>query len=213
MHTSLTPAILSNEEAQGFIDRYNTIKEFWTISQNLFKKSLTDDSLKDIRDLVLNEVNSEFSLNYHKKLYEGEIQIPYFFRTDEAIPGKITEIQAPGSLWGDVHALQTSLPYMKKFANFPIRSFNKLPIAEKVSSVIKELTSKNPLIFHQIDESSNMQDMNYFISVTRKYGLKYLGYDHEASFKNVNFIRTHSFMEEVTGSTFFEFLENMIIIN
>lgn len=206
MNTSLVPAILSANEVQGFIDRYKTINTFWSISQNLFKKALFDPSLVEIRDLILNEVNSEFGLTYHQELYKQGIDQPYFFRTDESIPGKITEIQSPGSGWGTLQALQTSIQYLQKFMPFNIRSFNSIHIAENVSETIKELTHNNPLVFHQIDESSVMLDTNYFISTTRKHGLKYLGHDVEVTLKNTNFIRTHSFLEQATGSTFLEFL-------
>jgi len=207
MITSLTPAIVSDEEIQGFIDRYHTINEFLHISQDLFKQSLVDTSMREIRDLILNEVNSEFALDYHQQLYDNEVSIPYFYRTDESVSGKINEIQFAGSIWGTVQALQLSLKYVQKYIEVPVRTFNKNLIADVVSKSICDMTHNNPLIYHQIDVSSNMIDMNYFISVTRKYGLKYLGYDIEASFKTVNFIRTHSFMELVTGSYFFDFLK------
>lgn len=207
MTTSLCPQIIPEVEAQGFIDRYALIEKFWNISQTLFKQSLVDPSLKEIRELILNEVNAEFALEYHKKIYEKEVNPPLFFRTDEGVPGKITEIQSPGSGWGTLQVLQTSIPYMQKFADFPIRGFNKKTVAESLSEIILELTHNNPLVFYQIDESSVMLDTNYFISATRKYGLKYLGHDHEVSLKNANFIRTHAFMEEVTNSTFYDFLK------
>jgi len=207
MFTSLTPALLSDEEAKGFVNRYASIKTFWTISQDLFKKALFDDEYAYIRNLVLNEVNPQFALAYHKELYEHEVDQPYFFRTDESIPGKITEIQSPGSGWGTVQALQVSIPYLQKHSSFPIRSFNEKTVAEKLAQSITKLTGGTPRIFHQIDESSVMLDTNYFISTTRKYGLRYLGHDYDVSFKNANFLRTHSFLEQATGSTFYEYLE------
>lgn len=207
MLTSLSPAVLTDDEAQGFVNRYSVIKTYLQITQELFKKSLFDSELTDIREVVLNEVNSEFSLDFHKKLYSHNLTLPYFFRTDEAIPGKLTEIQFEGSGWGVVQALQSSMAYASRSSHLPIREFNKKCIARSVSDLIKSSIHETPFIFHQIDESSNMLDTNYFISTTRKYGLKYIGHDSEVTFKNVNFVRSHSFMEEVTDSLFDSFLE------
>ncbi len=207
MLTSLTPALLTDEEANGFSSRYSTIKEFWSISQELFKKALFDDNLVDIRNLILNEVNPQFGLDYHRELYRHTVDQPYFFRTDESVPGKITEIQSPGSGWGTLQAMQSSLSFLSKLIEFPVRTYNEKSVAEKLAHTISTLTHETPRVFHQIDESSVMLDTNYFISTTRKYGLRYLGHDYDVSFKNANFLRTHSFLEQATGSTFYEFLE------
>ncbi len=206
MMTSLTPAIPSDTDALGFIERYETIKQFLSISQELFRQSLFDSSLKDIRDVILNEVNREYGVAYHQRLYRKEVDIPYFFRTDEAIPGKITEIQYEGSGWGNLNSLQTSISFMPQRIVIPLHAYNRCPVAQISAEIIRKLTHDTPLIFHQIDESSNMLDMNYFISATRKFGLKYLGHDIDVTFKNINFVRTHSFMEEVVGSEFPAFM-------
>lgn len=207
MHTSLTPALLSDDEAKGFIDRHETIRKFWAISQDLFKQSLSEECLGNIQTLILNEVNPQFGLDYHRELYRHTTDQPYFFRTDESVPGKITEIQSPGSGWGTLQALQTLIPFLKEHVKFPLRSYNERTTAQKLSQSIAALTAGSPRVYHQVDESSVMLDTNYFISTTRKYGLKYLGHDYGVSFKNANFLRTHSFLEQATGSTFYEFLD------
>ncbi|MFH0749913.1 MAG: hypothetical protein V1917_03305 [Candidatus Gottesmanbacteria bacterium] len=207
MHSSITPAILDEKEANGFINRYEIIQQYLKISEKIFKDSLFDNSHSRIRDLILNEVNPDFSVSYHRELYSKKTSTPYFFRTDESVPGKISEIQYGGSLWGMVDVLQQSLEVLSTLVDIPIRSFNQVKITEIFAEIIKDLTNNDPLIFHQIDESSNMLDMNLFISLSRKYGLKYLGRDYDVSLNNVNFIRTHSFLEEVTNSNFIGFLE------
>jgi len=217
VHASLVPAILSDEEAQGFIDRYSVLRQFMAISQELFSETLVDDSKKPLRDLILNDTPSGFGLDYHQNIYRLPSSLPYFFRTDECIPGKISEIQYEGSLWGNVQVLQSTLAYMSQFAQFPLREFNSISIAQHVAEAIRSLTQDHPYVFHQIDESSNMLDMNYFIASIRQHGIKFLGHDYEVSLHNFSFIQTHSFLELVHSSCFADMMtryeKNELVFN
>lgn len=91
-----------------------------------------------------------------------------------------------------------------------MRSYNQVPVAEKFSLLVNELTGGSPRVFHQVDNSSDMLGMNYFISETRKFGVKYLGRDSDVSFKNVNFVRSHSFIGQAVQIEFSNFLQRYL---
>jgi len=207
LQTSLDPIILDESQLRGFQDRYNSIKKYQKITCDLFRESLYESGLTYVRNLILGDVNPMFGAEFHKSMYEADSDTPTFFRTDESKMGKITEIQTIGSGWGNVDLLQRAIPIQEELIgkSLPKRAHNSVSFAEKFASQVRSLIPGEPRIFHLIDNSSNMFNTNYFIERTRECGLVYQGRDSEVSFKNVNFVRSHSFIGEVTQIEFNNF--------
>lgn len=91
---------MKSDDIDLFFSRYSLIKEYQKICLDLFKASLSRDFDPELAELVLNELPAGQGWNFHNNLTTDKLQTPVFFRTDEVIPGKISEIQCPGSAWG-----------------------------------------------------------------------------------------------------------------
>lgn len=181
----LEPAI-----SQSFFDRYRLIKEFQEITLSLFNASLNGEDDPEIASLVLSELPDCQGWNYHKNL--ALKHTPVFFRTDEVIPGKISEIQCPASLWGICDLLYNFYnDHQKIFGKVGI--FSKCP-SELFAQALKQYLGKMPLVHHLTDNSSIPHDMRFFIQQTRLYGIKYYTYDKEVTPYNCNFVRSHDFV-------------------
>ncbi len=72
----------------------------------LFSSSLKGLVTPAIAELFLREI-PPYLASYHRDIVSAApIHTPMFFRTDEAVLGKIVEVQSPGSLWGTYEQLQ-----------------------------------------------------------------------------------------------------------
>jgi hypothetical protein len=104
----ITPAPdnLSAAQWQNLTARYATIKEWHSTTLELFSASLKGLVTPAIAELFLREI-PPYLASYHRDIVSSvPINTPMFFRTDEAVLGKIVEVQSPGSLWGTYEQLQ-----------------------------------------------------------------------------------------------------------
>ncbi|MDY0361157.1 MAG: hypothetical protein RBR08_06880 [Desulforegulaceae bacterium] len=188
---SSKPYLFDDEQSKKFFNRYEIIKEFQKICLNLFQKSLLEEEDPEIADLVLNELPENIGEKYHKNLPVRNDQTPVFFRTDEVIPGKISEIQSPGSSWGIYDQIFSFFNSHKEFNKNKRLFENSLPF--QLSKALKNYLKKDPIVHHLIDNASIPWGMRYFILQTRKHGIKYFGYDKNITSYDCNFIRSHAF--------------------
>lgn len=174
---------------EGFFRRYSLIKEFQETTLSIFNASLNGEADPEIASLVLNELPECQGWNYHREL--NLKHTPVFFRTDEVIPGKISEVQCPASLWGICDLVYCFYQhYSDVFGECEI--FNKSP-SENFSDGLKNFIGTTPYVHHLTDNSSIPHDMRYFIQKTRRYGIKYYTYDQVVTPYNCNIIRSHAF--------------------
>ncbi|MGE0083799.1 MAG: hypothetical protein AB7S75_05200 [Desulfococcaceae bacterium] len=185
---------------QGFFDRYALIKEFQEITLSLFNASLNGEADPEIASLILNELPDHQGWNYHKDL--NLKHTPVFFRTDEVIPGKISEIQCPGSLWGICDQLYH---FYKEHSHIfgECKSFSKSP-SENFSDALRQYLGTEPLVHHLTDNSSIPHDMRFFIQQTRSHGIKYYTYDKGLTPHNCNIVRSHAFAGLCADNDFIE---------
>jgi len=183
------PYKLEPNVLQGFFNRYALIKEFQEITLSLFNASLNGEADPEIASLILNELPEHQGWNYHKDLNLKDT--PVFFRTDEVIPGKISEIQSPASLWGICDQLYHLYKYYSSIFGDCVSFPNSL--SENFSNALKQYMGTVPLVHHLTDNSSIPNDMRFFIQQTRKYGVKYYTYDKDITPYNCNFVRSHAF--------------------
>ena len=186
------PYNLEEDCAEKFFSRYKIIKEFQKICLKLFQRSLKGKEDPEIAKLILNEIPDYLGHDYHIELPERDDQTPVFFRTDEVIPGKITEIQSPGSSWGVYEQIYNFYKTHNDF-NRPKRIFNS-PLSEEFTKALRVHLDSEPVVHHLLDNASIPNGMRYFIQKTRKAGLKYFGYDRDIVSYDCNFIRAHAFL-------------------
>ena len=182
---------LGREECDGFFARHEKIKKFQEQTLDLFEASLKGDADPEIAELTLNELPGHFARGFHENLLSGKKSLPLFFRTDEVIPGKISEIQCPGSLWG---LYEQVYQLLENFASElgKSRLFNS-GLAENFTNTLKDYLPRHPVIHHLIDNASIPAGIKFFIQATRKRGLQYFGYSKGITSYDCNFIRAHAF--------------------
>ncbi len=177
---------------KGFFKRYDLIKKFQEITLSLFKASLQGEFDPELAELVINELPDNQGWKYHQRLTERQHHTPAFFRTDEVAPGKISEIQCPGSSWGlyeqIYHFYQNHSSVFGEQITFP------KSLATAFADTVKQSVNPEPCIHHLLDNASIPHGMRYFIQSTRKHNLKYYGYDKDVTPYNCNFVRSHDFV-------------------
>ena len=138
------------------------IRKFLSIVSNIAKNSLKDNSKNEIRKILFSESVLGMDTAYYKSLDDFCWNIPVMFRTDQSIDGKIFEIQSPGSGWGDIPLIYTSLS--EKYPEF-IEKTRKY--VEEYTNFIKKITSSdNPRVAHFEDASSNPTSIKYLKAIT-----------------------------------------------
>ncbi len=179
------------EEEKAFFQRYETIKEFQTKSLELFNASLNGEFDPELADLFINELPGGQGLNFHKNFMAGRLDTPVFFRTDEVIPGKISEIQCPGSAWG---LYEQTYQFFNEFkSKFKDSSIFANGLARNFAETLIDYLPKEPVLHHLIDNASIPAGMIFFIQKVREQGIKYFGYDKGITPYDCNFIRAHAF--------------------
>jgi hypothetical protein len=166
MKPSPIPHRLQPCERDGYSNRYKTIMEFFEISANIVSKIFNED--KNLRSAVIgprNDVLFKMENGWQK---DFPLSMPIFFRTDEAVPGKIVEIQCPGS----------GLAQLCEFENLLIKKFSyqkKSAEWEKIIvNDIRTVTKKSKPKMIYIPKSSCRTDTLIFIKKTEMAGLEYI---------------------------------------
>jgi len=134
---------------------------------------------------LTNEAPAGLGISYHRGLQDCHFTLPVFFRTDEALPGRINEIQCPGSAWGD---LQLTYEYTAKIGHNP----GVASPANQFSAQLTDFLKETPVVHHLLDQSSAPPGMRYFIEKTRPQ-VKYWSIDPGVKTSDCNFVRSHSF--------------------
>lgn len=182
---------LSRQDQTHFSEKYGTIREFQQKSLDLFNASLEGEFDPELAQLVLNELPENFGREFHTKFMTQRKFLPAFFRTDEVVPGKISEIQCPGSLWGlyeQVHRLVSH--YGSEFGESAIF---KNGLAQGFADALTEHLPEPPVLHHLLDNASVPAGIRFFIQKTREYGIRYFGYDKGITPYDCNFVRSHAF--------------------
>ena len=177
------PFILDSDEFNGFGSRYNTIKRFMSISEKILKKSFGNKSLDFILKFFLGEVD-QATVEYHKQYYDSNRDYtPLFFRTDEPVPGRIVEIQSPGSGLATLGELQ------KVWAE--ARGLHFPGWDTQMVSMLEQICGRMPRILY-IPFSSFQDDRIIFEKLTEQQGVEYID-PANAKLEDFDFVRTHSF--------------------
>jgi hypothetical protein len=182
--TTPAPQNLSSFEWNTLAARHKLIKEWQTTTLELFTASLAGEVTPAIAELFLREI-PPFLVAYHRDVM-GSVPVkpPVFFRTDEAVLGKVVEVQSPGSQWGTYEQLQDYY----KTQGFPLGT----DLSEKWAKALSEEIDKPPIVYH-IVTPINFGSENYFIQKARRF-VPYCGYDRGIRPLDCNFVRAHSYL-------------------
>lgn len=181
------PYNMPAEELKGFDSRHMLIRSFQETCLELFRAGLKNEIDPRVITWLMNETPESLGLTYHRTLEDRHFTLPVFFRTDEAKPGRLTEIQCPGSFWGE---LQLMFEYAGKMG-YPLG--DKSP-ADKFVDQLTRFLGCPPIVQHFLDKASAPAGMRYFIEKTRP-GIKYWGIDRGVRLNDCNFIRHHAFVD------------------
>lgn len=196
---------MAPEVVEGFRSRYESIKQFQTITASLFNASLNGDMDPEIARLILSELPDTHGFGHHKAIHRcaGEMNrnmTPVFFRTDETVPGKISEIQPPGSLWCTFEQLYAFYNHFER--DFNARSISNRSLSEKFVQALRDYLPFEPVVHHLLDNASVPAGMRFFLQRTRQHGLKYFGYDRDITAYDCNFFRAHAFQSLMADNYF-----------
>jgi len=185
------PDNLSSAQWQSLEARYATIKEWQSSTLELFSSSLKGLETPDIAELFLREVPPHLA-SYHRDIVSSApINTPMFFRTDEAVLGKIVEVQSPGSLWGTYEQLQD---YYRAHG-FPLGA----DLSEKWARALAAEIGEAPIIHHFFNLFWASE--SYFAQKARRF-VRYYGYDKGVRPLDCNFVRGHHYLILVDEALF-----------
>jgi hypothetical protein len=198
---AVKPYVVDDVTWGGFFSRFPVIRQFQQITLNLFLASLRGEVNPELSDRFLRDLPSSFGRSFHERLHQAVLTLPLFFRTDEGIPGKITEIQCPGSGWGEYVLL---LDQLKESGNSGV-SFERIPdLALGFNDQASRVVGGQAIIQHMTDNASCPQSNAYFINRSR-YSPNpplYWSFDKGVRPLECNMIRTHLFLELITENFF-----------
>ena len=195
------------EEAtvNAFRDRYATIKRFQETTLAIFNASLRGEADPEIAQSVLGDVPQHLGLAYHRQLTERQHRTPTFFRTDEPVTGKLSEIQCPGSGWCLAEEILTLYRNNRRVFGSP-QHFGE-SLASSFAETLRRQIGQPPVVHHLADNASRPHGARYFMQRTREQGIKYFSYDRDIAPQDCNFIRSHDFITLPHHNFFVERME------
>ena len=185
MMVAESPKTIENKVYTEYQERFSTIIEYFSGVINVFREAANGQLPAEVLRMLFGDAPANLGVKFHKELADNIITRPAFFRTDEATPGKILEIQSPGSQWGDYQLVVDTL------SENGYEGLNKYSLCDKFTRQLEEHVGDQPLVHHLLDNSSIPHTMLYFIQRTRPK-IKYFGYDRDIRPLSCNFVRSHS---------------------
>jgi hypothetical protein len=189
----ITPAphTLSIARWQSLAARYKTINAWQATTLELFTASLQGRASPAIAGLFLCEIPPYLASLHSDIVSSAPIETPVFFRTDEAMLGKIVEVQAPGSLWGTYEQLQDY---------YRAHGFSFSPdLSERWADALAARLGKPPIIHHFFNLFWASE--SYFAQKARRF-VRYYGYDKGVRPLDCNFVRAHHYLMLVGEALF-----------
>lgn len=167
--------------------QYSVIGDLFSGTLRAFQAALNGDVDPIVLRWLLNDTPVSWDLEYHRRLQPCHLTCPMFYRTDEVAPGRIAEVQCPGSLWGDHQLL------WEYFSQNLTTSEELGPsLADQFARVLTEMLPDGVKIHYLLDNASVPQTARYFLYATRP-ACQYFGYDRRLRPEDCNLVRSHSF--------------------
>ena len=172
------------------------ISAFYDILVSIARTAL-DNGDETVNNILFSEPVVGMTQDFHRRLPDVCWKKPVFLRTDQSISGKIYELQAPGSGWGDITLIAKALK--RNGCEIPDSALN---FTDTYSQNIIEVTQKEqPRVFHMLDAASEPPGLRYLFSQTRPK-LLYWGIDKDVYMHKVDYVTAHSAAALVTSNYF-----------
>lgn len=177
-----------------------TIQTFFSIVSSIGKEALMKDD-KLVKRILFSESPIGMTVDYHSQLPDCCWKMPIMFRTDESVSGKIYEIQAPGSGWGDLFL------YSKCFQKlgYQIPSYLLHFPEYYAQNIIYATKHEHPKVFHMTDAASVPYSARYLMAITDR--IEYWGTNENVSMRNVDCSISHSVISTVSANYFHDYLD------
>lgn len=189
-----TPELLGTTVLDQFEARYALIRDFQSQALRLFLASLDGEEDPVIASDFFRDLPPCFGSDFHRSLPRSRLEPPMFFRTDEVRPGRIAEIQCPGSGWGEQSLLHE---YFCHTDNDHRSSTNQCesPAAVFNNALLTKFESP-PRIQHFFENSSSWLSNFLHICYSRLSACAptYWGFEPNLRAKDCNLVRTHLFV-------------------
>lgn len=198
------PYQMDDRTLEGYRSRYVLLKQFQEISRDVFMASIRGEADPAIADTVIAGQPPCRGREYHLKLTEKQLQLPVFFRTDEAEPGVIVEMQCFGSGWEIADQIRDIYRAFPDHFGTPTRFSQNL--AHRISQSLRDYLGKEPIVHHLLNNASRPHGGRYLIQRCREEGLKYFSWD-DVHWKDCNFIRGHEFFDLRYNGFFEQWME------
>jgi hypothetical protein len=174
--------------------RLPLIRSFQQTALDIFRAALNDETHPAVLQWLMNETPDCVGIGYHRKLEDRHFTLPVFYRTDEVTPGRIIEIQCPGSAWGE---LQVAYEYAVE-TGYTGRENSP---ADRFAAQLTDFLQAPPVVDHLLDNASAPPGMRYFIEKTRPR-VRYWSIDRGVRGDDCNFIRSHAFFSICSDKDF-----------
>lgn len=198
------PYAMDDATLAGFTERHALIRTFHEITRDVFLASVRGEADPAIADSVLHGQPPERGLEFHRGLTEKQLRLPVFFRTDEAAPGAIAEIQCPGSGWEI--ADQTQRIYEEFAADFGPRTRSFGPLIGQLATAMRGHLGAEPVVHHLTNNASRPHGVVYTVQRLREEGIRHFAWDPVA-WKDCTFIRGHEFYDLRYNGFFDQWME------
>jgi hypothetical protein len=136
---------------------------------------------------VLDHLPDHLGWQHHARINLQSVNVPVFFRTDQATDGTILEVQCPGSTWGVheiVHAYYCDAGFDCARA--------AAPLSRRFAEALHAHLRSRPVIHHLMDNSSHPAGERFFVHRVRPHAA-YFGFDRDVRPGDCNFVRAHDF--------------------
>ncbi|WP_326734454.1 hypothetical protein [Streptomyces sp. NBC_01022] len=198
------PYALDTATLQGFIDRNALIRTYQRITRDVFMASVRGEADPAIADSILSCQPPERGIEYHRGLTERQLALPVYFRTDEAAPGAIAEIQCPASGWEIAEQMYSMYQEFPGDFGAPDQGFGSL-IGGLATSLHSRL-GPDPVAHHLTNNASRPHGVHYTVQRLREAGIRHFGWD-PVHWKDCNFVRAHEFYDLRYNGLFDQWME------
>ncbi|WP_433337490.1 hypothetical protein [Spirillospora sp. CA-294931] len=191
---STRPYPMSPEALRGYQDRHAALLRYLTISRDLLLASVRGEADPAIADTLLRGQPPCRGRDFHLKLTERQLAPPMFFRTDEAGPGSIVELQSPGCGWE--MAEQVRDVYRRFPEHFGAPSRPSASLSERVAAQMRGSLGAEPVVHHLVNNASRPHGVHYFVQRLREHGVRHFGWDRDVvGWRDCTLVRAHEFYD------------------
>lgn len=189
---STRPYPMDDATLAGFVGRYATVRRYQEITRDLFLASLRGDADPAVAETILAGQPPERGREFHLSLGERHLRLPLFFRTDEAAPGAIAEIQCPASGWEI--ADQTRSLYEAFAGDFGRPERFDRSLFSRLAASMRSCLGEEPVVHHLTNNASRPHGVVYTVQRLREEGIRHFSWD-PVRWQDCNLVRAHEFYD------------------